>query len=332
MGCPEDGSQQVPTMGDIVALAMNPSIDVSTSVKRVVPIHKLRCSAIRRDPGGGGINVARVLRRFGVDVDAVYPIGGAMGQLLRRLVDAEGIRSQVIQIVEETRESFTVLEETTGQQFRFVLPGPRMTKWECRSCVDAVASLEQRPDLIVASGSLPPGIPEDFYGHIARLAKEWGARCVLDTSGPALKAALAEGVYLVKPNLRELSELVGAELSDQDSWVEACRALVGKGNAEIVALTLGDQGALLVTRDRAWRAHAIPIKPVSAVGAGDSFVGVMVWGLAAGHDLQTAFRYGVAAGTAALLSPGTELCRREDVERLYREVVLEPVGAQQAAQ
>jgi 6-phosphofructokinase 2 len=318
-------------MKDIVALAMNPSIDVSTSVKRVVPTHKLRCSAIRRDPGGGGINVARVLRRFDVDVAAVYPIGGSIGQLLRQLVDAEGICSLVIQIVEETRESFTVLEETSGQQFRFVLPGPRMTKWECRSCFDAVASLERRPSLVVASGSLPPGIPEDFYGQIARLAKEWRARCVLDTSGPALKAALSEGVYLVKPNLRELSELVGAELDNQNSWVEACRDLVAKGNAEIVALTLGDQGALLVTRDRAWRARAVPIKPVSAVGAGDSFVGGMVWSLASGHDLETAFRYGVAAGTAALLTPGTELCRREDVERLYREVALESVGAQQPA-
>lgn len=316
---------------NIVTLAMNPSIDVSTSVKRVVPVHKLRCTAIRRDPGGGGINVARVLRRFGVDVAAIYPAGGSMGQLLRQLVDADAIRSLVIQIAEETRESFTVLEETSGQQYRFVLPGPRLSKWECRSCFDAVASLEPRPDLVVASGSLPPGIPEDFYGQIARLAKDWGARCVLDTSGAALKAALAEGVYLVKPNLRELSELMGAELDQQDAWVEACRALVGKGSAEIVALTLGDQGALLVTRDRAWRAHAVPIKPVSAVGAGDSFVGAMVWSIACGHDLKTAFRYGVAGGTAALLTAGTELCRRADVERLYREVVLEAVRTRQAA-
>jgi 6-phosphofructokinase 2 len=312
-------------MPDVVALAMNPSIDVYTSVERVVPVHKLRCTAIRRDPGGGGINVARVVRRFGADATAIYPVGGAMGQLLRKLVDAEDVSSAVIPIAEETRESFTVLEESSNQQYRFVLPGPPVSGPEWRSCLDALAALEERPRVVVASGSLPPGPPDDFYSQVARVTKELGARLVIDTSGPPLKAVLAAGTFLIKPNLGELRRLTETPLDDEQSWLAACRSIVNQGGAEIVALTLGDRGALLVTRDNAWRAQGMPIKLVSAVGAGDSFLGAMVWSLTAGQDLETAFRYGVAAGTAALLTPGTELCRPEDVERLVREVSIKRV-------
>lgn len=312
-------------MTDIVALSMNPSIDISMSVERVMPIRKLRCTAAQRDPGGGGINVARVVRRFGADVTAVYPSGGATGQLFRRLVDQEGIQSLAIKVSEETREDFTVFEKETGNQFRFVLPGPQLTDREWRECLGVLASFKGRLKFVVASGSLPPGVPEDFYGRVARMAKDMGSKVILDTSGAALDAALKEGVYLVKPNLHELSDLVHAPLEGQDSWVEACRSLVLAERAEVVALTLGDKGALLVTRDQALRAQALPIKPLSAVGAGDSFLGGMVWSLVSGHGLEDAFRYGNAAGSAAVLAPGTELCRPEDVERLYGEVVVQTI-------
>lgn len=313
-------------MFSVITLSMNPSIDMSTSVDRIIPTRKLRCTAAKRDPGGGGINVARVVRRLGTDVTALYPAGGATGQLLRRLVDQEGIKSLAIEVSGETREDVTVLEQATGRQCRFVLPGPQLSEPEWRLCLDTVASWKGRSDYIVASGSLPPDVPEDFYGTIARMANELGAKIILDTSGPPLKMALEEGVYLVKPNLNELRELIGAGLENEDAWVEAGQSLVHAGRAEVVALTLGHRGSLLVTRDQAWRADALPIKPVSTVGAGDSFLGGMVFGLASGHRLETAFRYGNAAGSAAVLAPGTELCRVEDVERLYDEVVMHTLG------
>jgi 6-phosphofructokinase 2 len=312
-------------MVDIVTLTINPSIDTSTSVDRVTPIHKLRCSVPHRDPGGGGINVARVAIRFGADVNALYATGGATGELLHRLVDREGIPNLAIQVSEETRESFTVFEGATGHEYRFVLPGPQLSEQEWRQFLGALAVIKDHPHFVVASGSLSPGVPPDFYAHAARIAKGLGAKVVLDTSGPPLAAALEEGVYLIKPNLRELNELVGVSLGEEDAWVGACRRLTQAGRAEIVALTLGDRGALLVTRDQAWRADALPIKPVSAVGAGDSFLGAMVWSIARGNSMEDAFRYGLAAGSAALLSPGTELCRREDVERLYPDVILRTI-------
>ncbi len=312
-------------MTDMVTLCMNPSIDISTSVERVMPIRKLRCTAAKRDPGGGGINVARVVRRLGADVTAIYPTGGATGQLLRRLVDREGVQSLTVYAAEEIREDFTVLEQVTDSQYRFVLPGPQLAEREWRECLEVVASFKGRSQYVVASGSLPPGVPEDFYGRIARVAKDMGAKVILDTSGPPLQAALEEGVYLIKPSLRELSELGHTQLEGQAAWLEASRNLLCRGRVEIVALTLGDQGALLVTRDQAWRAQPLRIKPVSAVGAGDSFLGGLVWSLVSDHSLETAFRYGSAAGSAAVLAPGTELCRPQDVERLYGEVVVQAI-------
>jgi 6-phosphofructokinase 2 len=163
------------------------------------------------------------------------------------------------------------------------------------------------------------------------MAKDTGAKLILDTSGHPLEAALKEGVYLVKPNLHELEKLVGAPLEEQEEWVEASRSLVEAGRAEIVALTLGDKGALLVTRDQAWRAQALPIKPVSVVGAGDSFLGGMIWSLVSDHGLGDAFRFGNAAGSAAVLAPGTELCRPQDVERLYGAVVVQAIWERRPA-
>ena len=173
-------------MADIVTLTVNPSIDVSASVERVAPFHKLRCIAERRDPGGGGINVARVLKRLGADVTAIYPTGGALGQLLRRLVDQEGVPGLTTPVLGETREDFTVIEQSTGRQYRFVLPGPRLSEQEWRACLDAFSSLDQRVRFVVGSGSLPPGVPDDFYGRIAQVAKQAGRKLFIDTSGPPL--------------------------------------------------------------------------------------------------------------------------------------------------
>ena len=307
-------------MEPILTLTINPAIDISTSVERVQPSFKLRCSAQQRDPGGGGINVARVVRRLGGDVTAIYTCGGATGELLRRLVEDEQIPCCTSTIKEETREDFTVNERSTGQQFRFVLPGPSLSEPEWRACLDALAATSTKPAYLVASGSLPPGVPVDFYARVSRIAREWGTRLVVDTSGPPLVAALEEGVYLAKPNLRELSEFVGRPLPEEADWVEAGSRLIEKRHVELLALSLGHRGGMLFTRDAIWRSPPQPIKPVSTVGAGDSFLGGMVFGLATGRSAVDAFRLGTAAGSAALLQPGTELCHREDLERIYRDV------------
>ncbi len=313
-------------MPDIATITINPAIDIFVNVERVEPTKKLRCSAPKRDPGGGGINVARAAHRLGGRVVAIYPTGGAIGKLLQRLVEREGIDSVTTPSHVETRENFTAYDEESGQQYRFVLPGSTLHKAEWEACLDTLATLAEKPKIVVASGSIPPGVPEDFFARVARLAKKVGARMVLDTSGPALDVALTEGVNLIKPNLSELSEFVGQPLTRDQDRIAACRNLVSDKRVEAVALTLGEDGAMLVTADGAWRAAPLPVEVVSAVGAGDSFLGGMVAALAEGERLEHAFRVGVAAGAAAVINPGTELCREEDVRRLLIDVRVSEVA------
>jgi 6-phosphofructokinase 2 len=317
-------------MPDIVTLTINPAIDIFVNVDRVLPTRKLRCSAPKRDPGGGGINVARVAHRLGADVAAIYPIGGAIGKLLQRLVEREGIDSVVTPSHVETRENFTAYEEETGEQYRFVLPGSALYRAEWEACLEKLATLPAKPKFVVASGSIPPGVPDNFYADVVRCARQMGARTILDTSGAALKAALEEGVMLIKPNVNEIAEFVGTAVDSEPSRIDACRKLIAGGRAQAVALTLGAEGALLVTADQAWRAAPVRVEVASAVGAGDSFLGGMVAALAAGDGMADAFRMGIAAGSAAVMSPGTELCREEDVRRLLGDVRIGEVAKAEA--
>jgi 6-phosphofructokinase 2 len=307
----------------ILCLTMNPTVDVSTHTARVVPADKLRCGPAEREPGGGGLNVARVIHRLGGDSLALYPAGGSSGTWLDAHLRQAGLASQSLPIAGETRESFTVQAQDSGLEYRFVLPGPTLVESEWQACLDAIDTAAQ-PAFIVASGSLPPGVPDDFYGRLSRLARRRKVRMVLDSSGAALREGLQAGVFLVKPNLRELAELTGDALDTPAQWHASARSLIDNGQAEVVALSLGDQGALLVSANGAWRAPALPITLVSSVGAGDSFTGALVWALLAGQSLPEAFSWAMAAGSAALITPGTGLCRVEDIRRLQPQVRVQP--------
>lgn len=304
------------TAHPILCLTMNPSVDLATDTEQVVPTHKLRCGPTLHDAGGGGVNVARVLTRLGGRCLSLCPQGGPTGHWLEQRMRAEGLDVRFLAIGEETRVSFTVHETRSGSEFRFVMPGPTLTEPEWLAALSMVDTLDPFPAWVVASGSLPPGVPVDFYAQLARRVRARGGRLVLDTSGAPLKAALEAGVYMVKPNLRELSDLCGRPLEDASAWHAAARVLVQQGKAEVVALTLGHLGATLMTADEAWTTPALPVTVSSAVGAGDSFVGGMVWALQQGKALKEAFTWGVASGTAALVSVGTGLCQPADVHRL----------------
>ncbi|SDI34942.1 1-phosphofructokinase family hexose kinase [Paraburkholderia phenazinium] len=307
-------------MTDIVTVTLNPAVDVATSVEQITDTRKLRCNAARRDPGGGGINVARVVQRLGGDCVALYLCGGATGHMLRQLLDAEGAAGVGIEIAGETRENFSVQETSTGREYRFVLPGPTVTESDWQRCIDHIDALGAPPRYLVMSGSLPPGAPADVYARIARSTCAPGTRVVLDTSGPALTAALEAGVWLVKPSLNELRGLTGQPLVSEPEWIAAAEELIRDGRAQIVVLTLGELGALLMTADQILRAPGLRVRVSSSIGAGDSFLAAMVWALARDASLDEAFHYGMAAASATLLSPGTGLCQRTDVERFYREV------------
>lgn len=307
-------------MASILTLTMNPALDVSTSVDKVVSTHKLRCSGARFDPGGGGVNVARVIQRLGGRATALYAVGGPLGDLYRGMLESELDDAQAIKIDGNTRQSFNVTETSSGDEYRFVLEGPKWAECEWRAVLDRLEEALTDNGYLVVSGSLPEGVPDDFTARVAQVAKKVGARCVVDASGASLEAALGEGVFLVKPNKRELRDLTGAKLDSREEQEEALQRILDDGGAEVVALSLGGDGALIATTDDVFHLAAPEVEARSAVGAGDSFVAALTLRLADGGSLQDAARYAVAAGAAALLTEGTEMCRDEDVERLYREL------------
>ena len=238
----------------IITLTLNPALDLATTTAQVAPTHKLRCGPVRRFAGGGGINVARVLHRLGADVCAWALAGGAAGAQVQQLLADEGVPTQLQRIAGDTRENFSVVETTTGQEFRFVLPGPTLQAGEWQACLDALATHAPPPRWLIASGSLPPGAPDDFYAQLVRAASavsavsSQGVRVAVDTSGPPLAAALKTGVALVKPSLRELRDLLQRPLEQAADWCTAAQSLVRSGAADTVALSIGEQGAVLATR------------------------------------------------------------------------------------
>lgn len=302
----------------IVTLTMNPALDITTSTGVVRPTDKLRCAAARYDPGGGGINVAHVAEVLGIGATAVFPAGGPAGELVHALLVAEGLATQRIRIGGSTRESFTVNETSTARQYRFVLPGPQLTIAEQTECLLHLRRAAAGARIVVASGSLPPGVPEDFYQQVADVCAELGTTFLLDTSGGGLTHVKA-GVFLLKPSIRELREQVGADLQTEAEQVAAARGLVSRGVARHVLVSKGLQGALLVGRDGAERFAAVDVPPGSGVGAGDAMLAGVAVGIARNWVLSDAVRLGIAAGAAMLLTPGTAPCTREDTERLFRQ-------------
>ena len=303
-------------MAPILTLTLNPALDIHTSVAQLVPTDKMRCATARYDAGGGGVNVARAVVALGGTAEAVITSGSYSGAQIRAMLGNEGIAAHAVTIADSTRESFTVTEEWTGQQYRFVLPGPHLTTAEEKRCLQAVARCAFGADYLVVSGSLPPGGSDDIFVCLARIAEKHDCRLIVDTAGPALK--LVSGAYLIKPSLRELRECVGNSLIDKASQVAAARDLIEAGVSEIVVISYGSNGAMVVTVEQATDVASFRVPEGSGVGAGDNMVAAITYALDQGWELIDAVRFGTAAGAATLLTPGTQPCRRVDVDRLYQ--------------
>jgi 6-phosphofructokinase 2 len=307
-------------MPDIVTLTLNPALDKGSTVDRIVAQRKLRCSQPTFDPGGGGINVARAIHELGGEATAYWVCGGFTGAALQELLDCENVANVPIPIAGPTRENLEVFETSTGLQFRFGMPGSPLSADDVERCLDALRQIAPPPKYLVLSGSLPPDVPDDLYSVFVEVAPP-DCRVVLDTSGCALKQGLQSPVYLIKPNLRELSELAGREIQGDLDILNVARTLIDQGKTQVVVSSLGSGGVMLVTAE-GWehvRAPTVPLR--SKVGAGDSTVAGMVLGLSRGLTLGESVRLGVAAGSAAVMTDGTRLCQKADTERLFEEML-----------
>jgi 6-phosphofructokinase (EC 2.7.1.11) len=303
-------------MASIYTLTLSPSLDSATMTPQIYPEGKLRCSAPVFEPGGGGINVARAITHLGGKATAIFPAGGATGEHLVALLADEQVAVDTVDAKDWTRQNLHVYVESSGEQYRFVMPGAKLSDDEFRQLEEKVLTIESG-SLLVISGSLPPGVKTEKLTALVQAALQRGIRCIVDSSGEALKAALEPGqLELVKPNQKELSALVNRELSQPDDVRTAAQELVRTGKAHRVVVSLGPQGALAVDKTGFVQVVPPPMKSQSTVGAGDSMVGAMVLKLAQGASLLEMARYGVAAGSAATINQGTRLCSLADTQKI----------------
>ncbi len=306
----------------IVTLTFSPALDVATSVDVVTPSRKLRCAAPRYEPGGGGVNVARVAQRLGADAIAVAPIGGDQGRLVVEQLAAEGVVVEQVAIDHPIRQSFAVTEESTGHQFRFVLPPQRLAPEDAARCIDVACAIAESAACLVVSGSIDlPDVRTALRDIVTAVAP---VPVLLDTSGDALEAALDSGAMLVKPSARELAELVRRTLRTEHDIVHAAEEIVERSNVGALLVSIGAGGAVLVRRDApTMRFRAPTVQVRSTIGAGDSLVAGLATGLSRGQCLEASVRLGIAAGTATVMTEGTDLCHPLAVEDLLPFVIVD---------
>ncbi len=306
-------------MKKIITLTLNPALDKTISVEELVPEKKLRSSFSQVEPGGGGINVSRALHKLGGSSEAVYLSGGYTGKHFEELLINEGVISVALPVKGDTRENFVVVDDSTNKQYRFGMEGPEITEPEWQQ---ALQYINAQPEIayIVASGSLPPGVPSNIFAQLAVVAKQKNARLIVDTSGAALKDAVDEGLFLIKPNLEELGSLSGKDKLAKEEIITAARSIIQGGGCEVMVVSMGKDGAMLITKDKQLEVKPPKVTVHSTVGAGDSMVGGMLMALSNDWSLEDVLYYGIAAGTAATMNHGTELCKKEDTERLFAKM------------
>lgn len=302
----------------IITVTLNPAIDKSTTTGLIQPESKQRCSDVLNEPGGGGINVSKALKKLKASSIALFPAGGHNGEMLKSLLKEEGIKFHSINSIEETRENWVVLESETNNQFRFTFPGRAIEEQVVKDLIEDILSFS--PEYVVSSGSLPPGLPDYFYGLIVKTANAVGAKCIVDTSGAALQALQGKHAFLIKPNISELCKMLSIESLENDDVPDAAQQAVRDGFAEIVTVSMGPDGAWLVTGEKKYFAAAPAVKKKSTVGAGDSMVAGITYMLQHKHHLQQVINFGVACGSAATMNDGTQLFNLEDVHALYEQI------------
>ncbi|MFC1940054.1 1-phosphofructokinase [Chloroflexota bacterium] len=303
----------------IATITLNPSLDEYIMVDGLVVEETNRWSHRRRYAGGKGIDVSRAIHEMDGITIAHGFIGGPAGRGVEILLDEEGVLFRLTPIKNETRTNFIIVDTRNYQQTRIGDPGPRVSKKELDRFCKKLKGMRPKPSLVVASGSVPPGVPDNIYYDIIMGCRGDNIRTILDSSEQWMAEGINAKPYLIKPNVHETERLLGRELPNEEAVIEAALDLVEMG-IEIVAISRGKEGIIAATKGRLIKAVPPPVKVRSAVGAGDCTVAGLALKLAYRGSLLEACRLAVAMGAACVLTPGTELCRRADVERLLPKV------------
>ncbi|GAB2831259.1 1-phosphofructokinase family hexose kinase [Ferruginibacter profundus] len=302
----------------ILTITLNPCIDKSSRVEKLKPESKMRCAEVVNEAGGGGINVSKALKKLETSSVALFPAGGNNGNMLCSLLREDGILFHAVDTKVETRENWIVLETAHNNQYRFTFPGKEVLEETIKTLVNQIRAFT--PSFVVASGSLPPGLPDYFYGLIVKNAQAVGARCIVDTSGAALQALKGKHTYMIKPNIGELCKMLNINWLDKEDVPNAAQQAIRDGFAEIIVVSMGPDGAWLISSDHRYFVAAPPVEKKSTVGAGDSMVAGITYSLQKKMTLRDAIRFGVACGSAATMNDGTQLFKKADAERLFTEI------------
>lgn len=306
----------------IVTVTPNPSIDRTVSVAQLWRGEVHRATSSRIDPGGKGVNVSRALAAQGRRTVAVLPVGGPEGHLLQELLDAASVGHVAVPVTGAVRMNITVVEPD-GTTTKLNEPGPQLASSEVAALLTTTLGQAAGPGWVVGCGSLPPGAPADLYATLVSRVRGRGGRVAIDSSGAPLAVAVEARPHLIKPNHEELAELVGRELPMLSDVEAAARALVADG-IETVAVSLGADGALLVTSTDAVHARATISNPLSTVGAGDCMLAGLLHGLSSGQSASDALTTGVLWGAAAVTLPGSRVPSHEDLRGIDVQVSTDP--------
>lgn len=308
----------------IVTVTMNPAVDETLTVPRLELGETNRIVATEFDPGGKGLNVSRVVDRLGRPTVAVVMLGGETGQFVRSRLQREDVDLEVVELDCPTRINISILDETAGVQTNFNNEGAPVRADDIDALDAAIDRLTAEATVMVFGGSLPPGVPSDIYRRLIDRVQAADTLCVLDTSGQALIEGIEARPHLIKPNLEEVSEILGREIATEAEAVEAGRELLARGIA-VVVVSMGAEGAVAVTEDGVWRAVPPDVEVRSVVGAGDSMVAGLAIGLAEQSPIAQGLILATAAAAATVMTPGTDLCRPDDVQLLLDRVKVEKI-------
>lgn len=302
----------------IITLTVNPALDKGAKVDGLFPTQKLKCHSIQYQPGGGGINISRMLKRLGTDTACILTSGGDTGKYLSDLLIKEAIQPEIINVKAWTRENLSVVDTQSNLQYRFGMPGNELSRKELNAIKNIIVKKVDSDDILVLSGSLAENMPSDYYAQLIKLFADKNIKIVIDTSGAALKEALKENVYLMKPNQRELAQLAGKEFLYTAEQESLAVELVKSKKAQYVVVSLGARGAFIACDQGVFYKSTPSVKVKSTIGAGDSMVAGLIYGIQNNFPPEKILKWGVACGVATTMSEGTNLGSKENINTVLK--------------
>lgn len=306
----------------IITVTLNPAVDKTVEVDNCTIDSVNRVSSIKLDAGGKGINVSKVVKSLGGESVALGVLAGGTGKFIKNYLDNEEIKNDFSFVPGETRTNIKIVDKVKGTNTDINEPGSSISEEDIKKIKEKVFSNAKQEDILVLSGSVPQGVEKNIYELWIKEAKDLGVKTILDADGELLKQGILSGPYLIKPNIHELEKLFGVKIDGIPQVINLCQNIFDYG-VNIIAVSLGAEGALFMNKEKTIFAHGIKVKVKSTVGAGDSMVAALAFALDKGYSFEKAVTLSVASATAGVMTEGTTAGELEDILNIEKQVVCE---------